>query len=545
MVHAHISRILGVQQLQRVSATFRSGTIVERAALAVAGVIVVLGVWLRCRAITSPMWLDEASWAMRLINDPLRELVLRPIGFMAIERALARVFSPSEAVLRFLPWLGGVICTVMSVPLARRLFRSEASRLLFVGMIAMDPSAIELSKEFKPYSISLTIHAALMFLALRYAASGRARDLAWLLSVSLLGVLFAQDAIFAYPGIFLLLAIDTLRARRVGHFVATAIVGALTLAIIGALYVFIWSTMSQSKEETQWGKKYDVFYVSGGTKTDWALDHYAEMVQTPALRRNTWKSRRFSPRTLEELGALYGASFLVLNLAGLWQLFRGKKWRECVLVVLPLAVMLGFNLLGFWPFGPFRANLFTLVYIAALAGVAVDRHPGKVRVLDFAPVTLLIFVPLFAFEGTWHATKTKKASSRFPDAMSQLIRFYGPAKPKHRDALVGDHYTCPMYNYYTKYHPVYSKTLGPEMLRRFALSCLNERIPEMLRAARKSLRAPDDRAWILISNQAILDKLKSVPDDMQEFARSNVGGLHLIVGLERVRPKPEEGAAEP
>src|SRR5262249_19243677 len=156
------------------------------------------------------------------------------------------------------------------------------------------------------------------------------------------------------------------------------------------------STMNQSKEEHAWGKKYDTFYLpsgskaSGGTKADWMLGRYAELAATPAARRAGWALPKVSQEKVDELGALYGAAFLVLNLAGMTQLVRGKQWRKSVLLVLPLVVMATFNWLGYWPFGPFRANLFTLVYVGALAAAAVDRQPRRVRGADFVPVVLLV-----------------------------------------------------------------------------------------------------------------------------------------------------------
>src|SRR5690349_7441744 len=86
-------------------ATLRAGPIAERLAFPLACTLAAVGVWLRCRALTVPFWLDEAAWTERLLNDPLRDLIIRPIGFMLVERTLARTFGVWEIVLRFVPWL--------------------------------------------------------------------------------------------------------------------------------------------------------------------------------------------------------------------------------------------------------------------------------------------------------------------------------------------------------------------------------------------------------------------------------------------------------
>src|SRR5262245_2587788 len=215
-----MSRFQRSWKLGWISRTFREGTLAERVGLGLSCFMVLVGVWLRCRSVvTAPMWLDEASWTIRTLKDPLKELVIRPIGFMYVARELARLFSPYEFVMRLVPWFAGVLCAVISLPLARRLFRSEAARLLFVAMITLDPGAIDYSKEFKPYSVSLAIHAGLLLLAIRYVARGKWSDLAGLVCLSALGVLFAQDAVFAYPGVFLLVFIEAFRARRLRHLV--------------------------------------------------------------------------------------------------------------------------------------------------------------------------------------------------------------------------------------------------------------------------------------------------------------------------------------
>ena len=128
--------------------------------------------------------------------------------------------------------------------------------------------------------------------------------------------------------------------------------------------------------------------------------------------------------------------------------------------------MLLFNMLGFWPLGPFRTSLFTLVYLGALAGFAVDREDGQVRLLDLVPTALLIFLPLLVFERGWHKTKETLAvttPSLFPDALGQLMLLQGSRSPDQpKESLILDGWSCPPYRYYTKYHPVYSKTLAPE-----------------------------------------------------------------------------------
>jgi len=186
---------------------------------------------------TIAFWEDEASWAMRLVDLPLSEHTIRPLGFMAASKLLAQLFSPSETVLRAMPWLAGLASLSMAPFLAGRLFSSVAARLLFIAIIALHPAAIDLAKEFKPYSSSLALHMAFLLLGLRYLDTRRARDLAPLLGLLFLGTFISQDAIFAYPGLFALLLFEAFRARRGRQLLSIALTAVATLALLTAMYV--------------------------------------------------------------------------------------------------------------------------------------------------------------------------------------------------------------------------------------------------------------------------------------------------------------------
>ena len=155
---------------------------------------------------TRPLWLDEATWVQVLVDPTFGDSDLRPPGFMAVTGVLAHVFGPSELVVRALAWVAGAVVTLLAPRLARRLFGSAGARLFLVGALALHPGAIDLAKEFKPYSVSLALHLCLVLTSLRYVTTLRGRDLALPLLIAVVGAFFAQDLVFAYPGVFLVLA---------------------------------------------------------------------------------------------------------------------------------------------------------------------------------------------------------------------------------------------------------------------------------------------------------------------------------------------------
>ena len=123
--------------------------------------VLLLGLFLRARGYLFQrhgLWLDEAAWACLLMKKPLVTLLIRPIGFMSLSKLLASLLGPSEVVLRGISWVAGMITLLLAPALSRRLYRAPMARLLFVAVLALHPAAIDLSKEFKPYSASLCGH---------------------------------------------------------------------------------------------------------------------------------------------------------------------------------------------------------------------------------------------------------------------------------------------------------------------------------------------------------------------------------------------------
>lgn len=550
-----LARLHSLKQLtyERLRSSALDGSLAERAARLATILIVGLGIWLRSRGYlfsTLSLWLDEADWAIRLMEQPLSEHLIRPIGFMASSKGLALLFSPSERVLRFIPWTAGIATVLMAPVLGAKLFRSTSARLLFVSILALDPAAIDLSKEFKPYSVALALHVGLILLTIRYCRSATARDLACVLTALGLSVLFAQDAIFAYPGLFLVIGIEAVRGRRFKHLAAAAGTALATAGVVAGLYFFIWSRLNQTKQEGYWGKKYDVFYVpstSGPNKVEWSLEHYAALVEGAGSRRELWETRKLGTKTLGELASLDQAVWLVLNIAGLVVIARGRKGREALLFVLPLGVMATFNWLGFWPQGAFRSNLFSLVYAAGIASFAFEREARRIRLADLVPTIVLVFLPLSVFEKTWHQQKEMRSMtmpSAFAEAMKELLHQQGEHYSGHREQLVMDTYGCQPYRYYTKYHPL-SQTLGKQLRRRFDLRCSGgkDRARAVMMATRRILRK-DDRAWILASHESVIESLdQSWPDDLEKVRLARVGGnIHVIVAVKQKQEQEQEPA---
>jgi len=500
--------------------------------------LLVVGFALRARGFlfsTIPFWEDEAAWAIRLVDLPLKEHVIRPLGFMALSKLLAWLFSPSETVLRLLPWLASVGALLLSPLLAKRLFSSAAARLLFVAIVALHPGAIDLSKEFKPYSVGFAVHLLLLLLALRYIDGGKLLNLAVLLGLLFTGTLLSQDAIFAYPAIFGVLLFEAFRARRVRHVVGIALTAVATLALLGTLYVYQWREAVGRGDDTTdyWGKKYDVFYVQadgqGASRLSWTAARIGELVGLPGMRRETWRAPHLREQAMAELKNVDLNVWEALGLLGLGALvYRGRR-REAVLLAGPLVVMVAFNALGFWPLGAFRTNLFVLVYAAGLAGAAVDKRNSRPGGLDLVPAFGLVVAPFLLLGHTSHGTKSSSmaAGSAFTDAMRALASLQPRGGRSSKLELALDSASCTPWRYYTRYHP--DKERMQQLTRRFDARCIRN-LEGMVRVLRHGLTTPESRAFVLVSRARSIDDVETrLPPDLMIDSQVYVGQRYQLV----------------
>jgi hypothetical protein len=448
----------------------------ERVAWALIVALLGLGLWLRARGYLwsqTGLWLDEASWAMRIFNRPLVQSLIRPIGFLAVSKFLASTFSNTETVLRALPWGAGVVATLISPFVARRLYNSPAARVLFVAAIALSPYAIDFSKEFKPYSLSLALHLGVILLTMRYATTERARDLGFALAIAGIGSFFAQDLVLAFPGAFLVMGLTALKRSR-PHLIATTVMAVLIIVGLAIQYYVMWRNLPPDHAEF-WGNKYDVFHTPQDAQGyfTWTLERYQDLVAMPGVRRNLWIADWLSPGARARLRNADEVVWVLLHVAGLLTLAYQRRLKHALLIAMPLLVLLVFNRAGFWPLGVFRTNVFTVAYSGAVAAMALDGRSGRTSVWRaLAPTLILVFLPLALFERRWHAHKQSGTyDSTFPRAINWLIdaRPISPSAP--REIVILDRRSCDPWRYYTEYHPKMRQRAAADIKRKYIVKC--------------------------------------------------------------------------
>lgn len=504
--------------------------------------LLVMGLALRARGflfLKISFWEDEAAWAMRLLEWPLKNQTIRPMGFMAISKLLAKLLSPSETVLRALPWVAGVASLAMSPFLAKRLFTSMGARLLFVAAIALHPGAIDLSKEFKPYSCGLALHMAFLLLTLRYLDQRRRLDLGLLLGLLSVSTLFSQDTLFAYPGVFGVLLLDAWRRRELTRLVAIGSSAVAVLALLGTLYVLVWSHTVQTGDGTEeyWGNKYDVFFVKGDgqghSRAVWTLERLGDIVGMPGMRRETWQGRVLGDQVVSGLRNIDMSVWRTVALCGAALLLYRRRGRDAVLLLGPLVVLTVFNFLGYWPLGAFRTNLFVVVYACGLAAAAFDRDRDKVDGWDLFPAGVLVIIPFLALGYTTHGHKVSSMAgdSAFVPALQALLAA-DHAADGQKAQLALDNASCAPWRYYTRYNP--DPALVEQLDQRFDAHC-TKNLNGIVHVLHKGLKQPGARAFVLLSRgRTMADVDERLPTDLT-IEKQTLLGRHtqLVVTVKK------------
>jgi hypothetical protein len=485
---------------------------------------IALGWVLRTRGVlwggTFGFWNDEASWAMRLLERPISEHLIRPPLFMGLTRLSIAILGKTEFAYRLLPWLAGMATPVVGLYLGRRMLQNAAARIMLVGVLALSEGSIDFSKEFKPYAIGIFLHLLLPYLVLRWVASGTKKDLLWACSAMPIGILFCQDVLFLYPGLFLVMAIEALRARAMKQLYTIVGFGALTAAFVAGMYFGFWRRIEKDQAEDYWGKRYGVFFRAkrtSDTYASWISDKYLDVVAMPNQRREQWQARTIGGRAFYELREVDGILWLALHFLGVSMIFTQRRWKEGLCFWSPMLVCVSFNFLGFWPFGAFRTNQFLIAETSVLACLAFDWKSGRTsRLRMLAPAFVLLVLPLALFEKHWSSSKLQSPSTRMLEVIKQLGAWQREAPVAGKEQLFMDHHSCQPFKFYVKYHPR-GVRLWKELSKTIEYQC-NREFGVTLQAMRRM--PAGTRFWVMAAQKPTRKRWPREFPILRQFRRS-------------------------
>lgn len=336
------------------------------------------------------LWLDEAYWADRLMTQPLKEVVaIRPIGYMWLTKVMLSI-SNNEIVLRLLSYASSIAALPLCLLIARRAWKSKFAHLYLLLMVAVSPVLVAFAKEFKPYALGFFMHACLLYMTLVYVESKQRWLLYAILLFSVLSVYFSLSIVFLFPAVFLLLTYEAYKKKSAVEAVAVAIGAAMVFLQLFLMYLYIWSANNLDKQEAYWGNKYDVFYAGQGffEKLEWLAVKYYELVN---FSSNISTALYGYPNVKLILSVV----FVVLHLIGIASFIHKKNYTHLLLFFAPIALVVFVNVIGYWPFGPFRTNIFLLLYFSIVTVIGIkslaECKYKLIRIMTIATTIVVAF----------------------------------------------------------------------------------------------------------------------------------------------------------
>jgi hypothetical protein len=462
------------------------------------------------------LWLDEAEWVFKLSDRPLlKNALMRPIGFLVATRFLISIVN-NEITLRLMAYSASILSMPLIYLIAKEVFKSKLTVFLAVFIVSFNPVLINFAKEFKPYSLELFLHLLLLCLLLQFIKLKTAPLFYQLLFISAVTLLFAYNIVFLYPSLFLIVVCETYKEQKFPRLFFLLMAAFLLLGILlYAFYYFLWSSWDIASTKIYWGKKYDVFFLSSNFSdhVQWIVKKYLSLVESSGTATIFW-DLKFNGYSIIKV-ALW-----VVHCIGLAAFVVRRKWEYLLLFVVPIVIVLLSNIMGLWPFGAFRVNVFMFCYFIIISLYGMDtlitidnRHSRHAMISIIVALFIILSLPLGINHYKVKASKFSTPHSNMRSVLDTIFRYElsKDFKMKRNDACVlfADYHSFFAVKYYLWKHSSLSKRYerfqSNDALRLFNIGLTCDQIFESLHKITTDPQLKGMRAWILISKISCLE----------------------------------------
>jgi hypothetical protein len=367
------------------------------------GIVACIGVALRLRQYSAnlSLWRDEASLALNIIErsflglvQPLDDNQGAPLLFLWIQKGLISIFGPGEYVLRFLPFLCGVISIFVFWFIASK-FLSRGATLLAVTLFVFSDPLTEFSSEMKQYSCDVLI-TILTLVMLFYLVKAPALSYISALGYGLVGATMIWAS---HPAIFLLASIGIAAAYHAyskGDYNKAKfliIMGGMWLASFLASYVILLVSLTNTP------------YLLSFWRDDFppSLNNPLSVLEwTVSALLNVFKNA--GGLTAFSLGAfVYIVGFIS---------FSHRDRATLISLTLPVLFTLFASFLGKYPFSE-RLTLFMVPLLFLLMAEGIDQmlrlfSHSQFHLVGPILIVILFFHPLLEAVGYLEKPKVKE-----------------------------------------------------------------------------------------------------------------------------------------
>ncbi len=423
---------------------------------------VALGAWARVvnAGSSASLWFDEAWRIQRLLDADslLRQIIsppnhIDPPVFSLAIYLLAQIRN-TELVLRLVSIIPGVLAILAAYLVGRQLFSGRWTALLAAFLVAFAPWTTIFSKELKPYSLGLLVHLSVLYGFLRYWRRPELRWKVMLATTMLCAVFFSPNIVFAFPGICILMLVQAGESKNRRQFMETLVACAVMLAGTTIYYAaFLHSPGNTDFFDPLKNYWQDHFCPHGSfpASASWFFQRYLALYQKIGFAQYA---------IFKDSGTVLKALYPLMALAGaLIVLVRSRRhfFRLFCLLLLPVLVMVPFNLAGLWPFGPLRMNLFLLAYVLFPSLLLLDEiQRVRPRTTSFLPVGLAV-VLLMALQFPVAFSDHAQRRVIVRDSAGALTNLILSTPGQQPVPLLVNRAGMPSFVYYTRHHETVSE----------------------------------------------------------------------------------------
>jgi hypothetical protein len=391
----------------------------------------------------------------RVAEEPIEPLNIRAIAYMYMSKALSVLGPNQELLLRLPSYVGGIGTLLCVTAAAFHLLRSKTAIFLVVYLTAFSPKLIFFAKEFKPYSLEVFLHASLTLWALEGARRGGVSKWFWVACAA--SFPFCYNVAFLLPALIIALSpgpvgqlwsscLNLLARMTTLHRV---IVIAFLVGILLVVNEAVYMALGFEARETYWGNKYDVF--PGDKRLLETLVWYAgktwDLITAPGHLHG------LTPTQLTSAQIAFFATYVL----GVVHLFKNRNYPTLLILVGPLLTVGIANILGYWPYGDFRTNLFLFPGLILLAGIGFE----KLATLSRSPIpaiTGIVIIVAITFPSDIAFFKSKSKAYGAP--APQLTRVLDVINERlqaednyDRNIILTDWHSWQVMDYYLDTHP--------------------------------------------------------------------------------------------
>ena len=486
------------------------------------------------------LWLDEAEWVFKLSERPLlTNAVIRPIGFLAATKFLISIAN-NEITLRLMSYIASIFSIPLIYFIAKEIFRSKLTILLAVFTVSFNPVLINFAKEFKPYSLELFLHMLLIYLLLKYVKLKTTHLLYQIIFISIVILFFAYNIIFLYPSLFLIVLFKVYKEHKYKRIYFLLLTAFLLLGILYTFYYVLWSGRDILSAKIYMGEKYDVFCLSSNFSyhLQWIFKKYLLLMERSGTATIFW-GLNFDGYIIIKV-ALWAFHFIGLAAFGV-----RRKWEYLLLFVLPILTIILFNIMGLWPFGAFRVNVFMFCYFVIISLYGIDTAiniDNKHIKLAMASLIVTIFILLqFPFGINHYAIKIPGCWTTDSNMRSVLdtISSYELSK----NAKTKQNEECILFTDWHSFFPVryylwkhsslskkYEKFLSNGKLRLYNIRLKCNEVIKSLNKITKSPGLAGKGVWILISKRKCVSEVDQYLSKKNNIIIKEIfRGGHLLI----------------